>query len=145
MKVNGGSVAHSRLWCVARKREFGAKGITMKFLKGIAAIACAVLLGAFPAVARGKGPGVVFTCMGGKVTKATPIVVTNGPPKGFAFVQTLQPGAGAAEVCDAINASANIVGGFKTETEGSSVVVVYGADVRLNHVPDGIQLKIQKF
>jgi len=25
------------------------------------------------------------------------------------------------------------------------VVVVYGADVRLNHVPDGINLKIRKF
>jgi hypothetical protein len=117
----------------------------MKFLLGVAAIACAVLLGAFPAAARGKGPGVVFTCEGGKTTKATPIIVTNGPPKGSGFVQTLQPGADAAQVCEAIDASANIIGGFKTETEGSTVVVVYGADVRLAHVPDGIKLKIQKF
>jgi hypothetical protein len=29
--------------------------------------------------------------------------------------------------------------------EGPTVVVVYGADVRLNHVPDGIKLKIEKF
>jgi hypothetical protein len=97
------------------------------------------------ASAHGKGPGVVFTCEGGKVTKAGPIVVTNGPPKGSGFVQTLSPGTGAADVCEAINASANIVGGFRTETVGSTVVVVYGADVRLNHVPDGIKLKIEKF
>jgi hypothetical protein len=117
----------------------------MKIRSGIAAIACVALLGTFPAAARGKGPGTVFTCGGGKVTKATPVIVSNGPPKGSAFVQTLQPGAGPSDVCEAINASANIIGGFKTETEGATVVVVYGADVRLNHVPDGINLKIQKF
>jgi hypothetical protein len=117
----------------------------MRLSYSAAAIACAVLLGSLPAVAHGKGPGVVFTCVSGKVTKASSVVVTNGPPKGFAFVQTLAPGADAAQVCEAINASANIVGGFKTETQGSTVVVVYGADVRLNHVPDGIKLNIQKF
>jgi hypothetical protein len=117
----------------------------MKFARGVAAISCAVLLGALPAAARGKGPGVVFTCEGGTVTKASPIFVTNGPPKGAGFVETLQPGATAAQVCQAINMSANILGGFKTETEGATVVVVYGADVRLNHTPDGIKLKIEKF
>ena len=117
----------------------------MRFWSGLAVVSCAVVLGAFPAVARGKGPGTVFTCVGGKVTKAVPVIVSNGPPKGSGFVQTLQPGEDAAAVCEAINASANIIGGFKTETEGSTVVVVYGADVRLNHVPDGINLKIQKF
>lgn len=117
----------------------------MRFWSGVAVVSCAVVLGAFPAAARGKGPGTVFTCAGGKVTKATPVVVSNGPPKGSSFVQTLQPGASPTDVCEAINASANIIGGFKTETEGSTVVVVYGADVRLNHVPDGINLKIQKF
>ena len=117
----------------------------MRIWSGMAVVACAIALGAFPAAARGKGPGTVFTCVGGKVTKATPVFVTNGPPKGSGFVQTLQVGAGPADVCEAINASANILGGFKTETEGSTVVVVYGADVRLNHVPDGIALKIQKF
>jgi len=60
-------------------------------------------------------------------------------------VETLQPGATAAQVCAAINTSANLIGHFKTETEGTAVVVVYGADVRLNHVPDGIKLKIEKF
>ena len=59
--------------------------------------------------------------------------------------QTMQPGDGPQQVCEAINASANIVGNFKTETEGQTVVVVYGADVRLNKVPDGIKLKIEKF
>ena len=111
-------------------------------------MASAVLLSlaaASPAVAHGKGPGTVFTCVGGKVTKASTVVVTNGPPKGFAFVQTLPLGSDAKAVCEAINASANIIGGFKTETEGNTVVVVYGADVRLNHVPDGIKLKIDKF
>src|SRR5690348_1687313 len=104
--------------------------------------ATVVLLSALPASAHGKGPGVVFTCVGGKVTKATPIIVTNGPPKGAGFVQTMQPGADAAQVCSAINASANILGGLKTETEGTTVVVVYGSDVRLNQTPEGIQLKI---
>jgi hypothetical protein len=117
----------------------------MKLLRGSAAIACLVVIGIAPAAARGHGPGTVFTCQGGKVTKAGPILVTNGAPKGSAFVQTLQPGDGPQQVCDAINASANIVGGFKTETEGQTVVVVYGADVRLNKVPDGIKLKIEKF
>ncbi len=117
----------------------------MKLLNCLAAISCAILLGALPAAAHGKGPGVVFTCEGGTVTKASPIFVTNGPPKGSGFIETLQPGATAAQVCQAINASANILGGFKTETEGATIVVVYGADVRLNHVPDGIKLKIEKF
>ena len=117
----------------------------MKALLGVAAISCAILLGAVPAAARGKGPGVVFTCEGGKTTKATPIIVTNGPPTGSGFVETLQPGADAARVCEAINASANIVGGLKTETEGTTIVVVYGADVRLNQVPDGIKLKRETF
>ena len=117
----------------------------MKILTCVAAISCAVLLGALPAAARGKGPGVVFTCEGGTVTKASPIFVTNGPPTGSGFVETLQPGTDSAHVCQAINMSANIVGGFKTETEGATVVVVYGADVRLNRVPDGIKLKIEKF
>jgi hypothetical protein len=122
-----------------------SRGIAMKIWSGIAVVACVALLGALPAAARGKGPGTVFTCAGGKVTKATPVIVSNGPPKGSGFVQTLSPGADPAAVCEAINASANIIGGFKTETEGTTVVVVYGADVRLNHVPDGINLKIQKF
>lgn len=117
----------------------------MRILSGGATILCAAALSIVPAAARGKGPGTVFTCQGGKVTKATPVIVSNGPPKGSGFVQTLQPGAGPADVCEAINASANIIGGFKTETEGNTVVVVYGADVRLNHVPDGIKLKIDKF
>ena len=121
------------------------RGAIMRHLHSVAAVACIVLLGPLPAAAHGKGPGVVFTCAGGTVTKTSPVVVTNGPPKGFAFVQTLSPGAGPAQVCDAINASANIVGGFKTETQGSTVGVVYGADVRLNRVPDGIKLTIQKF
>jgi hypothetical protein len=118
---------------------------TMKLLSGVAAISCAVLIGTSPAAAHGKGPGVVFTCQGGKVTKPDPVMVTNGPPKGSGFVETLQPGSDAAQVCEAINASANILGSFKTETEGTTVVIVYGADVRLNHIPDGIKLKIEKF
>lgn len=117
----------------------------MKAFSGFALMSCAILLGAVPAAAHGKGPGTVFTCEDGKVAKPSPIFVTNGPPKGSAFIQTLQPGDSAAAVCDAINTSANIVGGFKTETQGPTVVVVYGADVRLNHVPDGIKLKIEKF
>ena len=121
------------------------KEAPVKLSIGLVAISCAIFLAVLPAAAHGTGPGVVFTCEGGQVTKASTIVVTNGPPKGSGFVQTLQPGASAAQVCDAINASANIVGGFKTETEGTTVVVVYGADVRLNHVPDGIKLKIEKF
>lgn len=114
------------------------------------ALACVLLL-TFPlmsapiAAAHGKGPGVVFTCVSGRVTKPSPVVVSNGPPKGSAFVQTLSPGADTVQTCEAINASANIIGGFKTETQGSTVVVVYGADVRLNHVPDGIKLNVQKF
>ena len=121
------------------------KEAPVRFLIGLVAISCTIFLGTPPADARGKGPGVVFTCEGGQVTKASTIMVTNGPPKGSGFVETLQPGATAAQVCDAINASANLLGGFKTETEGTTVVVVYGADVRLNHVPDGIKLKIEKF
>jgi hypothetical protein len=117
----------------------------MRFVKHCAPLAAALALAALPAEAHGKGPGTIFTCAGGKVTKASPVIVSNGPPKGSGFVQTIQPGADAAAVCEAIDASANIIGGFKTETEGSTVVVVYGADVRLNHVPDGIVLKIQKF
>jgi hypothetical protein len=117
----------------------------MKFGSGIASILCAALLSASSAMAHGPGPGVVFTCQGGKVTKPSPIMVTNGPPKGAGFVQTLDPGSSAAQVCDAINASANILGGFKTETPSANVVVVYGKDVRLNRVPDGIKLQIQKF
>jgi hypothetical protein len=117
----------------------------MKRLTSIAALASAVVLAPLPVAAHGKGPGVVFTCVSGKVTKASPVIVSNGPPKGSGFVQTIDPGADAAQVCEAINASANIIGGFKTETQGSTVVVVYGADVRLNHVPDGIKLTMQKF
>ena len=117
----------------------------MRLSSSAAAIACAVLLGPLPAAAHGKGPGVVFTCVSGTVTKASPVVVSNGPPKGSGFVQVLSPGASPSQVCEAIDASANILGGFKTETQGSTVVVVYGADVRLNHVPDGIKLNIQKF
>jgi hypothetical protein len=121
------------------------KGTVMKIASRIAAILCAALFYAGPAMAHGPGPGVVFTCQGGKVTKPSPIMVTNGPAKGAGFVQTLDPGSDAAQVCDAINASANILGGFKTETQGTAVVVVYGRDVRLNRVPDGIKLQIQKF
>src|SRR5437870_2118340 len=108
----------------------------MKIMRCVAAAVCTSVLGVLPAAAHGPGPGVVFTCESGTVTKASPIFVTNGPPKGSGFVETLQPGATAAQVCQAINMSANILGGFKTETEGTTVVVVYGADVRLNHVPD---------
>jgi hypothetical protein len=117
----------------------------MKLRSGIAFAVCAALFCAGTAAGHGKGPGVVFTCGAGKVTKASPVIVTNGPPKGSGFVQTLEPGADGAQVCDAINASANILGGLKTETQGTSVVVVYGSDVRLDRAPDGVKLQIQKF
>jgi hypothetical protein len=40
--------------------------------------------------------------------------------------------------------SAQLVGQLKAEREGGSVVV-YGSDLRLNHVPDGVKIKAQKF
>lgn len=117
----------------------------MKYV-GRTALAClAFAATALPAAAHGPGPGTVFSCDGGKVTKASYVIVTSGPPKGAGFVATAQVGSDAATVCAMINTSAGILGNLKTEMEGNTTVVVYGPDIRLNQIPAGIKITIKKF
>ena len=106
---------------------------------------CLVVAAALPASARAPGPGTVFTCVSGTVTKASLVIVTNGPPKGSGFVETAAVGTDAKQFCQMILMSAQITGDLKAESESPTVIVVYGADVRLNQVPDGLKIKMDKF